>query len=257
MLLDALPQQREHGIGEPAVAALQLHGLQALTEGERGACGQNLGSACAVYGVWCTHVGLFPVVYGGSSGCGLTASDHMYTLLYGRCQALDRSERASRLEPAVRQAVGRSGLRTVADAIGVSHGTLHTWLEKGGTPSKTTLTKTERWEQRKEGGGPATDPAPRDSFYNELAAILRDQSTTLLEKRAALLDLALLFRAEAMGVQERVAAEQMDAIRRAQRLAQPTPPDAAEPVDRPGQVGSNSSSVDQTDSDTSGSDSKG
>jgi len=61
---------------------------------------------------------------------------------------LDREERANALRPIVEEAVKRTSLRKVAKDIGVSHGTLHNFLEKGYVPYGDTLTKIERWASR-------------------------------------------------------------------------------------------------------------
>lgn len=56
-----------------------------------------------------------------------------------------RDERAVRLRPPVREAVRRSSLRDVAVEIGVSHTSLHNFLEKGFVPYERTLDKIEAW----------------------------------------------------------------------------------------------------------------
>ena len=61
---------------------------------------------------------------------------------------MDREARARRLRPVVDAAVKRSSLRSVAAQIGISHGTLHNFLEKGFVPYNETLDKIEQWAAR-------------------------------------------------------------------------------------------------------------
>ena len=110
---------------------------------------------------------------------------------------MDREERAEALRPIVRDAVNRTSLRKVASEIGVSHGTLHNFLEKGFVPYGDTLTKIERWASRVRSPDVEVERERFDSLLNSPAALYATLSDfgppgEAVEDKLALIELVSL-----------------------------------------------------------------
>lgn len=142
---------------------------------------------------------------------------------------------------------------TLADMVGVHVGSVNRWESSGAEPTDANLRKIAEatgrpFEWLKEGEG--HEGEPRDRFYTELRAVLARKDTTVLDFRAAVLELALLFRSEALAVQERSAARAMEDVHE-ERTARRVPADQFRPA------GSISSRTARSSAKTSDSDSKG
>lgn len=154
-------------------------------------------------------------------------------------------EEVAQLRATVSAAVKSRSLRAVADEVGVSHTTLHTWIgDEPVEPSPRTLEKVARWVERRteereaedeEGGSDALyrhldeiEAQPVDDLVKAvkveaLSAAIRAEAAWM-EARAAVIRARAIERAE-IGAEKRASAMEREAERASDRVhsLQPTP----------------------------------